>query len=295
MAFSVINQLFRRRKPRSMAWRIVLACAIVWVALRLGAVLCMLLNQPTDWLLTQLRLPSDLDDLAHRPWTPLTYMWVHDRLWHLLFNMLWLYWVGKLFLRRNSGTQLLAVCVYCGLGGALAFELAYAFLPYFAGRTGTLEGISAAVLGVITAFALQKPHSKLNLLFWGEVSVVWVTVVALLIALLGTPENNYGGMMAHVGGVLVGLLYGVMMRRGIDLARPFIAFVEWMKRERQPKKKTEKPVYHYSPNVETNSAASQPEPKQDDEMERILEKLRQTGYGALTDDEKQKLFNATKK
>lgn len=297
---SITSDICRYYRQADVLLRLVLINVAVFVLLRVLGLLGMLFNLPLDAVLTYVEMPSHPAAILARPWTVLTYMFCHYGVLHILFNMLWLYWLGRIFLDAFSPRQLVALYVLGGLGGALCFALGYAFLPYFAGQQAMLIGASASIMAIVVGVSVVKPDYRINLFLIGSVSLKWMAIITVGILLLSTGDLNAGAQLAHLGGLLVGVAFGMAMRRGTDITRPFIQAYVWARslfssRPLGP----QAPRYHYQPNRDAEPAAPG-EPYGTDgpteaEIDAILAKLKQSGYGALTDEEKEKLFSASKK
>ena len=136
--------------------------------------------------------------LLHRPWTLLTYMFAHYDMLHVLFNMLWLYWLGKLFLEYFNSKQLVALYVLGGFGGALVYVLGYAVLPVFAGKVDLLIGASGAVLALVTAMAVFAPDYRIGLLFLGQVSLKWLAIGVVVLMVLGGGDGQLGALFVNL-------------------------------------------------------------------------------------------------
>lgn len=209
-----------------------------------------------------LSLPSDAANLASRPWTPLTYIFTQWDGLHLLVNMLWLASFAPIFYRIGLPGLTWRVYLAGGIGGALAFEIAAACTPVH----GMLAGASAAVLGIITAAVIYRPHARLNLLGIGEVSIVFTAIIVgllYIIASYGTPET----FAAHMGGALGGGLYAFVEKR-----------IRRYKAQRQIRK---------AANTTHNTTAPE---KMQAELDKILAKVGRSGYGSLNDAERRRLF-----
>lgn len=209
-----------------------------------------------------LSLPSDAANLASRPWTPLTYMFTQWDGLHLLVNMLWLASFAPIFYRIGLPGLTWRVYLAGGIGGALAFEIAAACTPVH----GMLAGASAAVLGIITAAVIYRPHARLNLLGIGEVSIVFTAIIVgllYIIASYDTPET----FAAHMGGALGGGLYAFVEKR-----------IRRYKAQRQIRN---------AANATHNTTAPE---KMQAELDKILAKVGRSGYGSLNDAERRRLF-----
>ena len=218
MAF--IDDIKRNYMQGSMLVRIIIINVAAFVLLNVLALGAMLFNADGGSLLRWVELPSDLWLLLRRPWTLVTYMFAHYALLHILFNMLWLYWLGRIFMEYFSPKQLTGLYLLGGWGGAALYLLAYNLLPYFSASTGFMLGASASVMAVVVATAVYAPDYKIGLLFLGEVSLKWVAIVTVGIDLLGMQPGNLGASIAHIGGALVGAAYALNIKRGHDITRP---------------------------------------------------------------------------
>ena len=143
------------------------------------------------------------------PWTLLTYMFTHFDFLHIIFNMLWLYWFGGLFLNFFSERQLGGLYVIGGLAGALLYIVSYNFFPYFSNVAAhsTLMGASASVMAIVFAVSFYKKDMEISLLLIGRIKLIYLALFTLGIDLLAITSDNAGGHIAHIGGALAGILY----------------------------------------------------------------------------------------
>lgn len=243
-----------------------------------------------------LAVPSHFGTLIFKPWTLLTYMFLHQDFMHILFNMLWLYWFGKLFVYFIGVKQMLAVYVYGGLAGALAFIVIINVFPLFGIFQGVpMLGASAAVMALVMAVAFYKPDYQINLMFIGPVKLKYVAWITIALDLMYVFGSNAGGHIAHLGGALLGYLYIQNYKKGIDWSLSFNGFIQKMLAFFQPDKKRMKVVYKKGSapanDLDWNKL------KRDDEakLDRILDKISKHGYGSLTSEEKEFLFKQGKK
>ena len=272
----------------------------VFVLLRITAIVCMFAGTPgfLEEVMRQVQLPSHLSTLATRPWTVITYMFSQYDVLHILFNLLWFYWFGTLFRMVSTPRQMLALYIYGGLGGAVMFLLAYNLIPTFAYTHGWLIGSSASVIAIVTATAILMPDFRMHLLFIGSVSLKWIAIATIGLVLIGVTGSNAGGEFAHIGGVIVGAWYGLMMKRGQDITRPlnrlFDMFVNgWHSITTiRLRNKTPESSYKYQ-----SSSASSPSIDDDDraQLDEILDKIKKSGYAALTPEERKRLFDVSRR
>lgn len=287
----------------------------VFVLLRLAAIVCMFAGYPyfINTILAYIQLPSSPAILLTRPWTVITYMFAQYDLMHILFNMLWFYWFGTLFMMVANSRQLFALYMLGGLGGAALFLISYAIMPVFAFHSAMLIGSSAAVIAIVTATAILMPDFRMHLLLIGSISLKWIAIATIVLVLIGVTGSNAGGEIAHIGGVAVGALYALRMKRGQDITRPFNrgfdrmaniwnrfastvwgSFTRKSSQPRQPKRPNSNASF-----TGHSASATNRRPSCDDNdreiLDIILDKIKKSGYSALTPEERQRLFDVSRK
>lgn len=284
----VIDRMKASFSASTMLMKIIWVNIGVFVVLRLVAVVSMFMANGAllNFVMGLVELPSNLLILATRPWTVVTYMFAQFDVLHILFNMLWLWWFGTLFRMACTPRQMLALYIYGGLGGAALFLLAYATLPLFAYRAGTLIGASASVMAIVTATAILMPDFRMHLFLIGGVSLKWIAIATIGLVLIGVTGDNAGGEIAHAGGIAVGAWYALRLKKGHDITLPLCRFFDWCvntwNRLTTPRPKA-KPAY------------TDPDPKisrrDQRDLDEILDKVKRSGYSALTPEERKRLFD----
>ena len=307
--FRQMRQSFR---ASTMLMKIIWINIGVFVALRLTAIIGIFAGSPDliNKVMSYVQLPSAPSLLVSRPWTVVTYMFAQYDVLHILFNLLWLYWFGSLFLMVATKRQLLALYIIGGLGGAALFLSAYNLLPVFQWHVGWLIGSSASVIAIVTATAILMPDFRMNLLFIGSISLKWIAIATIVLVLIGVSGNNAGGEIAHIGGVAVGAPSGIRMKRGHDITAPFnhtfdrianlwnrFASTVWgsFSSSRRPSKQRGHSNQGYR--AQSYSSSANPTCTQDDReaLDAILDKIKKSGYAGLTPEERQKLFDVSRK
>ncbi len=268
----------------------------VFVLASLLSIVCLLFKSDGYILLQYLELPAWESRFVTQPWSLFTYMFMHAGLLHLLFNMLWLYWFGQMFLSLYSAKHFRGLYILGGICGGLLYMLAYNVFPYFADMRfhSFLLGASASVLAIVVATAVRAPEYQMHFLFIGAVRLKYVALFMIVTDLMFMTSGNAGGHIAHLGGAFAGWWFASGLQRGTDVTA-------WINRaldalsggiERKPKKPKMKVHYgEKSRDYDYNARKKQ----QSDEIDRILDKLKQSGYNSLTTDEKKSLFDASKK
>lgn len=244
-----------------------------------------------------LALPSDLTQFIHMPWTLFTYMFLHEGLFHWLFNMIMLYFGGILFTEYLSQKSLLWTYILGGIAGAVFYMLAFNLFPVFAPvrSISVALGASASVLAIIIAISTYVPDYTVHLFLIGRLKLKYLAIAFVLLDILSIQSNNPGGHIAHLGGALWGFLYALSLRKGNDLYKIFDGLRlpdSLFKRNRYTKFSTSRPESGRPMNDdEYNSrrAAKQAE------IDKILDKISKSGYGSLSKEEKEMLFKSSNK
>ena len=158
---------------------------------------------------TYFLLPASFQTLLYRPWTIITYMFVHDGFIHLLFNMLWLHWIGQLFNTYMGNKRVWPIYLGGGILGAFLFVLAYSVFPFLipSAPNSLAAGSSAGVLSIAVATATLLPNYEIEMLLVGWVRLKYIVLFVVLFDLISIPYNNTGGHLAHLGGALLGFIY----------------------------------------------------------------------------------------
>ena len=289
---AIIDDIKRKYRQGTMLMRVIYINIAIFVLLHLVAFVGVIMNVPAQGMIQWLQVPSNLSQLLYAPWTLITYMFTHYDLLHILFNMLWLYWMGRIFLEYFTPKRLSALYLLGGLGGALLYLLAMNLLPHFIGSNAYLMGASASVIAIVVAVAIWAPDYKIGLLFIGEVSLKWVAIITIGIDLLSVDAGNAGGHIAHLGGAAVGAIYATALRRGTDITRPLNAALDWLASLFSRRDKgIGAPVGGTAYNSQ-HQATDEPTEAQ---IDAILDKIKRSGYTSLTDKERDLLFRASRK
>ncbi|NOW96553.1 rhomboid family intramembrane serine protease [Mucilaginibacter sp. SG564] len=257
----------------------------VFLLINIPAVIENLFGQPSviayyanDYLAATAYLPK----LLTRFWTPFTYMFMHAGVLHILFNMLWLYWMGQIFEEYLGNKRTIGLYIMGGLAGAIFYIACYNIFPAFTRNPGLqaipVVGASASVMAIVVATATLLPNYTISLLLFGPVKLKWLVFVILVIDFLGVVGPNAGGEIAHLGGALLGFVYIKQLQKGHD----WIGSIGNIFKARPKLKVAAK-------NFNKNSTES---PRQED-IDRILDKISQSGYDSLTKQEKEILFRAS--
>lgn len=230
-------------------------------------------------------LPSNLNKLIYRPWSILTYGFLHLSFSHLLGNIIVLYFTGKIFLNFFSSKQFLSYYLYGIIAGGITFLLSYNLLPAFKNDSSILVGASAAIFSTLVGITTYVPNYEVHLFGVFRVKL-WVITTLLVIGFIaGIPGMNSGGEFAHLGGAFIGYFYTLQLKKGNDIGS---IFTNLFKQKKQSPLKT---VYKKSkPNKPTKTTNENQQ-----KIDAILDKISKSGYETLTQEEKDFLFKIGKK
>lgn len=268
----------------------------IFLLVSLVNIVLILFRWPTAYWIHYLELPAYLPQFVHQPWSLFTYMFMHASLLHLVFNMLWLYWFGRLFLQFFSALHLQGLYILGGIGGGLLYMLAFNVFPYFtdAVYVSYLLGASASVLAVVFAVGMAQPDFEVQFLLIGRVKLKYVALGVFLLDLLFITSDNGGGHIAHIGGAMAGCWFAMGLRKGYDVTRWINRGIDLLTQPFHRKPRKPKMKVHYGEKQKDYDYNARKK-EQNDQIDRILDKLRHSGYNSLTDDEKRQLFDASKK
>ncbi len=280
--------------------RLILINTIIYLLVNLVGLIATMFNQSDSTglspLASFLALPASFTSLASKPWTLVTYMFLQESFFHLLFNMIMLYFGGSIFKEYLNQAKLLWTYIIGGIFGGLFFVLAFNFLPAFKAVTdiSIAMGASASVLAIIIAIATYVPDYTVHLFLFGKFKLKYLAIVFIAIDLLSIQADNPGGHIAHLGGALWGFIYAFSLKKGNDIYRIFYSIklpkFTWNKKNIKfdtSRPKSGKPLnddeYNYK------RAASQ------EEIDKILDKISKSGYSSLSNQEKELLFKTSNK
>jgi len=245
----------------------------------------------TDWL----SLSSNPADLLWKPWSIIGYAFLHAGFTHILFNMLMLFFAGRLFLTFFTQKQLFGVYVLSAIFAGAIFILGYQTLPMLTGVTTKMVGASASIMALLIATAVYAPTYSVHLMLIGTVKLWHIALAFVIIDLIYASAENTGGHIAHLAGALFGFVYIQLLQNGSDLTKGVSGIIEFAAglfktRKQQPFKKV-----HRNPAPSTPKAAGmRPKSITQKQIDDILDKISRSGYDSLTKEEKDFLFKVGK-
>jgi len=244
-----------------------------------------------NWI-SYLMVPASLSKLILKPWTLITYMFLHFSFLHILFNLLWLYVFGRIFLQYLTEKQLLSTYILGGLTGAFLFILSYNVFP---GLMSTVEaaemlGASAGVMAVAMAISFYAPNYTIYLILIGPVKLKYVAIFFIVTDVLQIASYNAGGHIAHLGGVLYAYFFILQLRKGKDMGQGFNRLIDGFVTLFSGRRRRMKVSYKKSAKDMTDMEYNRSKARMQEEIDRILDKIAKSGYDSLTRKEKETLF-----
>ncbi|MBI9055389.1 MAG: rhomboid family intramembrane serine protease [Bacteroidales bacterium] len=291
---SVIEEIKASFKSGSALIKLIYINLAVFLAVSLLGVLVDLLEvnyklAPVYWL----AVTANISELVYKPWTLFTYMFVHEDFLHIIFNLLWFYWFGQIFLKYFNEKKLISLYILGGLAGAVLYILAFnAFSIY--NPSIPMIGASASVIAIVVAISFYIPDHTINLMFIGPVKLKYIAIGSVIIDILSITSSNAGGHIAHLGGALFGYLYIMQMKKGRNIAKGFDRFMDKIFSLFKPKPKVKvsyrRPINDLDRDIEYNKTKAEGQK----EVDKILDKIAKSGYDSLSKKEKELLFKNSK-
>jgi membrane associated rhomboid family serine protease len=246
---------------------------------------------------------SSIMETLQRPWSPISYMFLHQGVWHLLFNMIMLFFAGQYFIRFLGEKRLLSMYIFGGLSGLGLYMLVYSLVPYFYVEGGiAIMGASASVMAIFIAIAAYQPNTPIALPFIGPVKLKYIAIFYLVLDFVNIKNDiNTGGHIAHLGGALYGYYAIYFLNRGKDIFYDITPLLRAIKSIFKPKSKLK---------VKYNSRSNQPysrskaqsdyeynriKKQNQEQVDAILDKISKSGYDSLSKSEKDFLFHQSTK
>ena len=273
--------------------KLIIINVLVFVGFLLLENLAFLFQINLSFVQSWFSFPNDILAYIKKPWTIITYGFLHSGFSHILWNMLFLYWFAPVFLNIHTGRRFLNIYLLGIIFGALFYMLAYALFPAFSGENGSMVGASAAVYAVMVAATVQSPNVNFRLLFIPvNIKLWWICVGKIILDLVSIKNGNAGGHFAHIGGAAIGYFYMLQLQKGNDIGTPLEKAMDWLvgliKPSSKPILKTVHKTQRRSP---SNTKPKQPNQSQ---IDAILDKISKSGYESLSKKEKEVLFKAGK-
>jgi membrane associated rhomboid family serine protease len=291
----VFDTIKHRFKQKDILVQLIIINAVVFFVFVVAAMIGKLFKLPSIDLIPYIGTTSDIHLLIKRPWTVFTYMIAHKDFLHILLNMLMLFWFGQLFLRYFSSKNLGSIYMLGGLAGAALYALTFNTIPYYIDMNHPpMIGASASVMAIIFAAAFYKPDAEVSLFMLFRIKVVYIVILMFIIDFISLDSNtNSGGHVAHIGGAIIGYIFARQYLKGKDITRCINKIIDSVvnltkssgKKKMKVKYKKREADYDFNQRKHNDT----------EEIDRILDKIKSSGYSSLNTEEKKRLFDASKK
>ena len=285
------DQIRSRVQMMNSAEKLILLNVICFIFPLFLKTLFFLFAIPYGTLISFFELSSDWGTLLFRPWSILTYSFIHSGFFHLFWNMYLLYFSSRLFLNLFSIKIFLNVYFLGVVVGAFTFLLSYALFPAFQNTTPAMIGASAGVMGIFVFISTYSPDQEVRIIFF-NIKLRYLAIGFVLIDIIQIPYGNAGGHLAHLGGAGLGFLYAQRLQNGIDIGLPFERFIaqtiDFFKKKPTLRTAHKKKLSKKTKSTTTTDTLHQKQ------IDAILDKISTSGYESLSEKEKDYLFQAGK-
>lgn len=281
---------YKLKRLNALEWVILINVSVFLVGLGLNLILQF--GNSLDWL----TLPKDFFDFLYRPWTLITYGFVHYGFFHILFNMLILYFVARMLFNLFRPKMILSIYFLGIIFGGLSYLLVYNIFPTSILKAAPgVVGASAGVRALLIFLCAYMPQTEVRVAFW-NIKLLYIGLAVVIIDFFGLFSSNQGGNVAHMGGTLLGYVYAVQLQKGMDIGAGFERFMNWIENLFSVKKRSPlKTVYKGKSNtVVGHNKKEFNEFNKQKQIDLILDKISKSGYESLTKEEKAFLFKVGK-
>jgi membrane associated rhomboid family serine protease len=285
------EQLNIRIQQLNSAEKLILINVLCFVFPMLIKTVLFLFNISSTNFINWFELSASWIDLPTKPWSIITYSFLHSGFFHLFWNMYLLFFSSKLFLNLFPSNTFFNVYFLGVVVGGITFILSYTFFPAFQNSSPVMIGASAGVMAVFIFMSTYSPDLEIRLILF-NVKLRYLGIAFLLLDIVQIPYGNAGGHLAHLGGAILGFYYVKQLKNGKDIGKPFMNFIDKIINifRKKPKMRT---VYKREKSQKINKKVSNAGEKQK-RIDRILDKISISGYESLTQAEKDFLFKVGK-
>ena len=295
----IVDEIKRQfNQPNNATIQLIIINLIIFAFINIGIVISKLFHLPIDFELftyKYLALSDVSFSLLYRPWTIITNAFTQVGFWHLLSNMVGLYFLGRFFASEFGDRRLIGFYLMTAVLNSFLYIIVQNVIPLYAGSS-TIIGASGVIFGLLVALAAYYPNHEVRLYFFIPIKLYWLAVGLVVLSFIQMVGNNGGGNASHLTGALIGYLYAWQLKKGTNWGEPFSLIVDFF--GKFFKKKSPKMNVSYSRKGSNHSSTVEDVDYTEisqEEIDDILDKLRVSGYESLSKAEKDKLFEYSKK
>ncbi|MBS0027839.1 rhomboid family intramembrane serine protease [Chitinophaga sp. 22321] len=262
---------------------------VIFLGINVLRLIAFLTKQPAPliWTYDQLAIHAPLSAFILKPWGLITYMFTHEEIFHVLFNMINLYWFGNLFRDFLGNKRVLPLYLLGGIAGGLLYLLSSSLFTGYVGST--MVGASAAIMCILVAAATLMPNYEIGLMFLGSVKLKWLAAALVVLGLISIPNGNIGGLISHMGGSLLGFFYIRILQAGTDLCKPLIWLFDANTRREQ-----RQIARKFKPKKSPLKVVKKADDNSQSRLDQLLDKINEKGYNSLSAEEKAWLDKVSK-
>ena len=282
---SFVDDIKRRYISGNIVEKLIIINIAVFILALLLSVFSGLYNNESSFIMTWFSLDDNYSSLLTKPWSIISYGFLHAGFIHILFNLIALYFIGNLFLEYFTQKQLLSFYLIGTFFGGVLYLISQNYFPLFEGRNSYLVGASAGVSAIFIGIATYIPNYQLKIRFIGFVKLWHLAAIWIGLDIIGLVGTNAGGSFAHLGGALFGFLY---VRKA---SNKDIKLFDTLGNLFKKKQKSLKTVYKSKEKKQKTSNIN----LNQQQIDAILDKISKSGYDTLTASEKEFLFKQGKK
>ena len=292
-----MNSMYKKIKKKfgeaSILNKLIYINVTIFILFSLFDVISFLFNSNINIFVNKFELPSNTDIFIQQPWSIISYMFFHSSILHLLFNMIWLHFGGKILINYINGKQFLSTYLIGGICGGILFILSYNFIPAFNSiyLSAFALGSSASVFAIMIAAATYNPNLYIQLPLLGRIKLKHIAIFMITLDIISIPKGNAGGHIAHIGGALFGYFYIYQLKKGQDYSILMSKLIDIITNTFKTRSKFKTVHKRAKSDYEFNAEKAD----QQKEINKILEKISKSGYESLNQKEKDTLFSASKK
>lgn len=291
----ILKDIKRLYKSGDGLFKLLFINVIVFVSIAAVKSILFMMGIDNSTIITYLSLPASFGTLVVRPWTLVTYMFTHQEPMHLIMNMLWLYWFGKIFLQFLDFKKLLNLYIVGGVAGGLLFMAIFNISPRLVNELNMayLYGASSSVVAIVIGAATFTPNYKIRLMFIGDVKIKYIAIASLIAYTSGLTGKNIGGGLSHIGGAVWGYIFITELKKGKHITKSLDNLIDLISGLFTKRSKLK--VKYRHPRGFRNRESEEREYNNrysSKEISAIISKISESGYESLTEDEKRAIFDS---
>ena len=288
------EKLFYRFQQFNVAEKLIVFNVIFFVLPLLINTFLFLFKIPIDSYTVWFELSSSFSDLVFKPWTLITYSFLHSGFFHLFFNMYIFLFTSRLFLNLFKSNSLLNVYFLGVIFGGLLFLFSYNFFPAFENSKPYMIGSSAGVMSLLIFMSTYSPNLEVRLIIF-NIKLLYIGIAFMMLDVIQIPYGNAGGHIAHLGGALLGFIYANNLKKGIDIGLPVERTISKLFNLFQLNKSKMNVAFKNKSKNNFNDPNDDNSKKHQKKIDEILDKISSSGYESLSKKEKDFLFKAGNK